>query len=151
MVGSCCGRGVRGELGQEPARVDEPLLDLTLRMLEELAHLTCGRGVKPTRPECIDEVPVARLRWNPARARVRLREEPLGFERRHVVADRGRRYLETRQLGDRAGTDRLRGVDKALNDGSQNRRLSLVHRVLGSRVLNRNDIDPRVEHSRRCP
>ena len=51
--------------------VPVPLLDLALRVLEELAHLTCGRRVESTRPERIDEVPIARLGGNPARARVR--------------------------------------------------------------------------------
>ena len=69
--------------------------------------------------ELVDEEAVALVGGDAPGAGVRLGDEALVLQRRHVVADGGRGDAEAVPLGERLGADGLLGADVVLDDGAQ--------------------------------
>ena len=111
--------GVVGETGQQARRVVQHLFDLAVRPVEERADLLRGGPIERGLGERVDERAVALLGGDPPGAGVRLLQVALGFEGRHVVADRRRRHRHLGRGGDVARPDRLGRVDVLLHDRSQ--------------------------------
>ena len=126
--------GVGGEVAEEPGRVLQHLFELAVGLLEERAHL---HGVLSAEAgglsEVVDEEAVALLGGDPARAGVGLSEVALLLQRRHVVADRGRRHRHRGRLHDVRRPHRLGGVDVLLHDGPEDGGLAFVEHVPGTR------------------
>src|SRR5262249_40609556 len=64
-----------------------------------------------------------------ARAGVRLGDVALLLQHGHVVADRGRRHVQVVPVHQGPGADRLHRGDIVLDDGAQDRKLSVVEHV----------------------
>jgi hypothetical protein len=83
----------------------------------------------------VDEEPVALLRRYPPRARVRLRDEALLLEDRHVVADRRRGNVEVVPVDKRLRSHRLSGGHVVFDDRPEHRQLPLVKHAFTSLAL----------------
>ena len=89
-----------------------------------------ARRQRLDRRQPVDEEPVALVGRDPPGAGVRLGDVALLLERRHVVADRGRRDAEVVPLDQRLGADRLLGGDVVLDDRAQHVELAVLeHRA----------------------
>ena len=120
-------RGVRGDAGEQLARLRQQLVHGERGAAEELddAAALGGRQL-PGAGEVVDVVAVAPVGRDPARRGVRLGDVALPLEQRHLVAHGGRRNAETGRVGDGLRADRLRRVDVLLDDRAQHRRLAFV-------------------------
>src|SRR5208282_3497318 len=70
--------------------------------------------------------PVSLVRGHAARARVRLHDEALLFEHRHVIADGRRGDVQAVPVDEGLRADRLVGRHVVLDDGAQHRQLPVV-------------------------
>ena len=122
MRGSHHDGGAVSEIGQQPRGPFEHLLDLAVRVLEKLAHLSAPVRIQRAGAcQMVDEEPVALVGGNPPRTGVGLGEEAVSFQRRHVRSDGGRRHADACRLDHVLGAHRLsrRDVlgDDRLEDG----------------------------------
>ena len=116
-----------GERRQQVGRAVQHLLEPAMGRHEEVADLLGGDVVEPAgRSEVVDEEAVSLVGGHPARRRVRLDEEALLLQHRHVVANGGGRDIHSRRARDVGRAHRLRRCDVLVHDGAENRCLSFV-------------------------
>ena len=112
-----CGTNSIRMLITDVRRGDDGVLELTeLHRVMEIVRL--GEGV--------DEVAIALLGGDPTGRGVRLRQEAVALQGRHLVANGGRRHTHAGRVGDVPGAHRLGGLDVLLHDGSEDGCLALV-------------------------
>ena len=119
-------RGVVGETAEQSSGVGEHLFDLPVGAVEEGSDLLGGGPVEDGLGEGVDEVAIALLGGDPTGRGVRLRQEAVALQGRHLVANGGRRHTHAGRVGDVPGAHRLGGLDVLLHDGSEDGCLALV-------------------------
>ena len=93
------------------------------------------RAHRLDRGQAVDEEAVALVGRHPAGAGVRLGDEPLLLQRRHVVAHRRGRDAETVPLDERLGADRLLGGHVVLHDRAEHGEPALLLHPASSRPV----------------
>ena len=91
-----------------------------------------GGAHRLDRGEPVDEEPVALVGRHPAGAGVRLGDEALLLQHRHVVADGGRGDAELVAVDEGLGADRLLGGDVVLDDRAQHGEPAVLDHVSSS-------------------
>ena len=119
-------RDLAGQLREQPHRAVHHVVEVDRAVEEGGDRALLGGAHRLERGQPVDEQPVALVGRDPAGAGVRLGDEPLLLQRRHVVADGGRRDAERVPLDQRLGADRLLGGDVVLDDGAQHGELAVV-------------------------
>ena len=126
-------RHVVGEPGEQPARTLEQLLHLAVDLGVEGTDLPVLDGAENARTrEVVHEVPVAPVGRDPAGRRVRLEEEALALEGRHLASDRRRRDPDPGRHVRRP--DGLGGLHVLCDHRVQDRRLAGVELVACGRA-----------------
>ena len=112
--------GAVGQLCEQPARVCEHPLELTVGAREELLDLLLFGLPEPRRfRKVVDEEAVPLVRRDPPGARMRVHEIPVALEGHHVGADRRRRHIDPRRSRDVRRPDRGGGADVLGHHGLQ--------------------------------
>ena len=119
-------RDLVGQLREQPHRAVHHVVEVDRPVEEGGDRALLGGAHRLERGQAVDEQPVALVGGDPAGAGVRLGDEPLLLQRRHVVADGRGRDTEGVTLDQGLGADRLLGGDVVLDDGSQDGELAVV-------------------------
>ncbi len=100
-------RDLPGQLREQPHRCGPPRRRGRRRPSEVLDGAPLGRGHRLDAGQLVDEEPVALVGRDAPGAGVRLGDEPLVLQGRHVIAHGGRGDAEVVPLGEGLGADRL--------------------------------------------
>jgi hypothetical protein len=119
-------RHLLGYLRQQSHRAGHHVIEVD-SIVEELvdgAPLGLAERLDARKP--VDEQSVSTIGGHPPRAGVRLGDEPLVLERRHVIADGRRGDAQIVPLHERLGAHRLVGGDVVLHDRAQDGESALL-------------------------
>jgi hypothetical protein len=120
-----------GDLREQPHRPGHDVVQVDGALQEGLDRPPLRRRQGLDRGQPVHEQPVPLVGRDPPGAGVRLRDQALFLQGRHVVADRGRRNPQPVPLDQGPRPDRLLGGDVVLDDGAQHRQPAVVaHRHL---------------------
>ena len=118
-------RHLPGQLRQQPHRAVDDVVEVDRSFEQGGDGTPLGRAQRLDLAEPVDEQPVALVGGDPPGAGVRLGDEPLLLERRHVVADGRRRDTELVPLDERLRPDGLLGGDVVLHDRAEHGELAV--------------------------
>jgi hypothetical protein len=123
-------RDLPGELGEQPHRPQHDVVEAVGAAEERLDGPAFRGRHRLDARQPVDEQPVSLVRGDASRGGVRLGDEPLLFEHRHVVTDRGGRHVEAVPVDERLRPYWLGGGHVVLDDCAENSELTLIkHRV----------------------
>ena len=102
-------RHLPGQLGEQPNRPRHDLVEAVGPGQERLDRPALGPGHRLDRRQPVDEQPVSLFRGDPPGAGMRLGDEPLVLEDRHVIADRRGRHVKAVPVNERLRPHRFSG------------------------------------------
>src|SRR5690606_40949186 len=128
-------RDVPGELGEEPYRAGDDLIEVHRTGEEGLDRPALRGGERLDLREPVDEQAIALVGRHSTRARMGLRYVSHLLECRHVVPDRRRLDSEVVSLPEPLGADRLLGGPVVLDYGAKHGQPEVVEQGLTSSTL----------------
>ena len=117
---------VAGQLGQRADGAVQHVVEVDGAVEERLDRPALGARQRLELGEPVDEQPVAGVGRDAAGAGVRLGDQALLLQHRHVVADRRRRHAQVVPVGQGLAAHGLVGGDEVLDDGAQDLELAVV-------------------------
>ena len=124
-----------GQLDQQPHRAHHHVVEVVRTRQERLDGAPLGRRQRLDAGQPVDEEPVALVRRYPPGAGVRLRDETLLLEHRHVVPDGRGRYVEVMPVDERLGSHRFSGGHVVFDDRTEHRQFPVVEHAFTSLAL----------------